>query len=87
MKMKVVNNREVIKIKPGVEVTDAIKMDVNAAPPKLDIYDGVYDVTPSPVAAQELNTAHKLLERNVIVGEIPYYEVQNESGTAIFIGE
>ena len=52
-----------------------------------DIYHGVYNVTPLPYAQQELQTAGKTLERNVVVKEIPYYEVSNPLGKTVYIGE
>ena len=86
MKVKLIQNNETVRIKTGSEA-GAVKVHMAVAPPKLDIYEGVYDVTPLPDSALELQTEHKLKERNVVVAQIPYYETHNESGTTVYIGE
>lgn len=43
-------------------------------------YDGVYEVTPLAQLDIILNTNNKILQDNVVVREIPYYETTNESG-------
>lgn len=58
----------------------------NVLPSAAEMYDGVYNVTPSQYA-QELQTSHKMMERNVVVERIPYYETSNEHGTTVYIGE
>lgn len=73
--VKVHNETEVIKVKSKA-----------VAPSSMDIYQGVYNVTPSAYA-QELQTANKMLERNVVVNEIPYYETHNANGITVYIGE
>ena len=50
-------------------------------------YTGTYEVTPLPFAEQELRTENKVLSRNVVIHEIPYYETSNEYGKTIYIGE
>lgn len=42
-------------------------------------YDGEYEVTPT-ASEQHLDTANKLLKRDVTVHEVPYYQTSNESG-------
>lgn len=44
-----------------------------------EVYEGSYIVTPS-VSNQTLNTANKLMKSDVIIEEIPYAEVGNNSG-------
>lgn len=44
-----------------------------------EIYDGSYQVTPK-TASQTLATANKLMQADVMVNEIPYAEVTNNSG-------
>lgn len=44
-----------------------------------EIYEGSYKVTPS-VSNQTLDTANKLMKSDVIIEEIPYAEVTNNSG-------
>lgn len=58
----------------------------NVLPSAAEMYDGVYNVTPS-LYAQELQTSHKMMERNVVVEKIPYFETSNEHGTTVYIGE
>lgn len=48
-------------------------------------YDGPYDVIPS-MSQQVLPTADRVLERNVKVEKIPYYEVGNDYGETFIIG-
>ena len=45
----------------------------------LPTYEGDYEVTPT-ADGQTLNTAKKLMEGDVTVKAIPYYETSNESG-------
>lgn len=53
-----------------------------------DIYSGPYEVTPSSNGEQVLHTANRLMEENVVVLEIPYFEVSNDSdGTTVFIAK
>lgn len=51
-----------------------------------DTYDGEYTVTPK-VESQTLETAGKLMDDNVTIKEIPYYNVSNNSGgSTVYIG-
>lgn len=54
---------------------DGITINVNEAPD----YEGEYKVTPK-VAEQILSTARKILNEDVVVEKIPYFEVSNNSG-------
>ena len=47
---------------------------------ELPVYDGSYEVTPLPGAEVILPTARMIMEGDVIVAEIPYYETSNASG-------
>lgn len=50
-------------------------------------YEGDYEVIPSR-QEQILETAHKLLNKDIVVKEIPYDEVSNPSGgTTFYIGK
>ena len=49
-------------------------------------YDGEYDITPLAYQQQELETKNKILEENVTVREVPFYEVSNTEGTTVYIG-
>ena len=49
-------------------------------------YNGEYSFTPSKTD-QVINTDYKLLTKDLVVKGIPYYEVSNESGITIIIGD
>ena len=50
-------------------------------------YEGEYEVTPSATEKQTLNTAQRLMSKDVVVHKIPYYETSNNSGgNTVFIG-
>lgn len=53
---------------------------------KVDIYSGEYIVTPKPYDDQILETKEKLMEDDVTVLAIPYYETSNISGITVYIG-
>lgn len=53
---------------------------VGAAP-----YDGAYTVTPK-IEPQTLGTKDKLMADDVTVKSIPYFEMDNNNGTTVFIG-
>lgn len=66
---------------------DEIELDVIEVE-GLDIerYKGDYIITPMAYDEQELETKNKLLEDNITVKEIPYYQVSNIDGTTVYIG-
>ena len=78
-------NQEIdIDVSPSqeIEVEQDVAIIVNPAP----LYEGEYEVTPK-VAEQTLPTAQKLLEEDVHIKEIPYFEVSNNSGgNTVYIG-
>ena len=53
------------------------KIQIGGALPQ---YDGVYDITPSVDADITLETAQKVMERNLTVFKIPYAKTTNQSG-------
>lgn len=55
--------------------------------PVVDIpaYDGNYDVVPQTHEDVVLQTANLYMRKDVIVKEIPHYEVSNDSGGETFI--
>jgi len=59
------------------------------SPPEYDSeYNGEYEVTPRVDKDTTLLTAKKIMRRNVVVKQIPYYETSNESdGATVYIGE
>lgn len=50
-------------------------------------YEGDYIVTPSAHNDIILETADKVMEDNVTVLEIPYYETSNITGTTVYIAD
>lgn len=51
-----------------------------------DKYKGEYVISPKAYQEQELDTKNKLLEKNLIVKEVPFFEVSNLEGTTVYIG-
>lgn len=49
------------------------------------LYDGAYEVTPKALIDQTLETAQKLMERDVTVFKVPYYQTSNEHGDTVYI--
>lgn len=49
-------------------------------------YKGEYDITPLAFQQQKLETKDKILKENVIVKEVPFFEVSNVEGTTVYIG-
>ena len=72
-----------ISVSPRQEI--GIEQDIiNVLP--VPVYKGEYEVTPK-VTEQTLPTAQKVLEKDVCVKKIPYFEVSNNSGgNTVFIG-
>lgn len=51
-------------------------------------YDGEYKVIPKAFDSQMLDTANKVLDRNVVITEVPYYETGNEAnGVTAYIAK
>lgn len=49
-------------------------------------YAGPYGITPL-FSAQTLPTAKRLLQQDVIIEKIPQYEVSNDYGTTLILGD
>lgn len=47
---------------------------------------GPYDITPL-FSAQTLPTAKRLMQQDVIIEKIPQYEVSNDYGTTLILGD
>ena len=60
-------------------ILDAVNDLPDAGTGDYDVYKGTYTVTQS-VERQILDTSNKLLQADVLVEEIPYAEVTNNSG-------
>lgn len=50
-------------------------------------YEGDYDVTPKAYERVVLPTAHKLLDKNVTVQKVPYFETSNQYGDTVYIAK
>ena len=50
-----------------------------------DTYQGSYIVTPH-LTSQTLHTSNLVMENDVIILEIPYFETANETGDTVYIG-
>ena len=50
-------------------------------------YTGEYEVTPKTYEEQILPTRNKKLNNNITVKKIPQFEVSNEYGNTLIIGE
>ncbi|EEF93187.1 hypothetical protein CATMIT_02138 [Catenibacterium mitsuokai DSM 15897] len=52
-----------------------------------DVYDGAYTVTPKDIS-QQLKTKNKLMNKDVMVKRIPFFETSNEEGgNTVYIGK
>lgn len=53
-----------------------------------DVYSGEYQVVPKAFEQQVLPTSNRVLKEDVVVREVPFYEVSNESdGVTAYIGK
>lgn len=59
---------------------------MSIAPPPPGSYEGEYEVTPNANEDTTLHTFNKLVNDNIVIHKIPYFETSNESGTTIYIG-
>lgn len=55
-------------------------LSTTALTPTYPYYQGVYQVSPIPELDIILETSNKILQDDIIIKEIPYYETTNESG-------
>ena len=56
-----------------------------STPVEIEAYSGPYNVTPK-TEPQTLKTADKRMTDDVSIKAIPYYEMDNQKGTTVFIG-
>ena len=55
--------------------------------PDFDYYAGEYEVIPK-TTAQVLGTKQKIMEKDMVIEEIPYFETSNNSGgNTVYIGD
>ena len=52
-----------------------------------DTYQGPYEVAPHAFEEQTLKTANMGMKENVVVLEVPYFEVSNDTGTTVYIAK
>lgn len=58
-----------------------------SVPKGYDSYQGEYNVVPD-IVEQELQTANKLMNNNVVIAKIPLWEVSNDAnGETVIIGK
>lgn len=73
-----------------IRVTNtAVRMSVRAAKVVYiggEPYTGIYTVTPLADNAVILPTSGKLMEDDVVVKKIPFFETSNQDGTTVYIG-
>lgn len=50
-----------------------------------ETYDGSYEVIPKANQSQTLETANKLMEEDVLIFEVPYFQTSNEYGDTVYI--
>lgn len=66
------------------DISSALSIQGSVSPgqlaPRFPIYDGVYEVTPLAQLDIVLDTANKILQNNVTVNKIPYFQTSNLSG-------
>lgn len=61
-------------------------LEIVSKAPDVEFYGGPYEIVPA-VKEQRLETAHKMLDENLVVKEIPYSEVSNlANGLTVTIG-
>ena len=74
---------------PAQTVTDtqSIGMGIGAkyAVAGAEAYDGTYEVIPKARQSQTLETKNKLMEEDVFIFEVPYFQTSNEHGDTVYI--
>lgn len=69
------------------DITNKQSVKVAVTDTSIEEYQGSYEVTPSTSeTSQTLSTKNKTLLDNVIIKPIPYFQVDNNKGTTVFIG-
>lgn len=75
-------------IKNGIyNVTKYAEAKVKVPTSGADVYEGDYVVTPSAHRDIILETTNKLMEDDVTVVQIPYYETSNVTGYTVYIAD
>ena len=68
-----------------IEIVDINNTEIKPSGDKIEHYNGSYTVTPR-VERQTLHTENKIMDDDVTVLQIPYFEVTNTNGTTVIIG-
>lgn len=76
MAIKIITNEKKISLNPG-EGKVVIGAGTSATIP---IYNGDYEITPKKDEEQILKTSGYAMAKDVVVKEIPYYEIKNDDG-------
>lgn len=77
---------------------DTLPMDVTSSEETIDmligaeyaiagaeVYTGEYEVIPKAHESQTLETKDKLMEDNVFIFSVPYFQTSNEHGDTVYI--
>ena len=82
------NTEPINYINVGFKPVNSIKIGFNVGgTSQIPPYDGEYEVTPKTYDEQVLPTKNKRMINNLTVKKIPQYEVSNDSGYTLIIGE
>ena len=70
-----------------ISSSETILMDIGAAYEVADVetYTGEYEVIPKAYESQTLETKDKVLEDNVFIFSVPYFQTSNEHGDTVYI--
>lgn len=71
----------------GVNIGQVLNSSGSGSGGSGETYTGAYTVTPQAGAQIVLETAGKVMSRNVTVLEVPYYETSNIDGTTVYIAQ
>lgn len=82
------NTEPINNINIGFKPVNSIKIGFNVGgTSQIPPYDGEYEVTPKTYDEQVLPTRNKRMINNLTVKKIPQYEVSNDSGYTLIIGD
>lgn len=82
------NTEPINNINIGFKPVNSIKIGFNVGgTSQIPPYQGEYEVTPKTYDEQVLPTRNKRMINNLTVKKIPQYEVSNDSGYTLIIGD
>lgn len=82
------NTEPINYINVGFKPVNSIKIGFNVGgTSQIPPYEGEYEVTPKTYEEQVLPTRNKRMINNLTVKKIPQYEVSNDSGYTLIIGD